>query len=175
MSSQAIIKIGPHGGKIVGFKDGKPIYLGSPEAAKFAHEAPAGSPAERAAHHDLGVAVHPTQHEHLQIAARGPGASVKIEAWAAASGGLPAGASVLKSSFGAHAIVPRAWAEKRAPAKPESSEVPAPVVPAAPVPPSKEIRPSELTTPPALAAAGIEGVDVAEDALGAVVPYNVKG
>lgn len=159
MSAQAIVKIGPHGGKIVGFHGTKPIYLGSPEAAKFEHQAPAGSPAEKAGHHDLGVSVHPTQHDHLQIASRGDGSAAKLEAWANASGGLPAGTFITKSSFGAHALVPRAWAEKGAP-------VVAPAPPPSPAPtpapaPAKAAAPAASPVDELVAKAGLTPVDVA--------------
>lgn len=156
MSAQAVIKIGPHGGKIVGFHNGKPVYAGSPEAAKLTHQAPEGSPALHAHHHDLVVAVHPTQHDHLQVAIRGPGAQTKMEAWAKASGGLPAGSHITSSSIGAHAIVPRAWAEKGT-----APSVPAPTPPAPAAPPKKR-PPEPSAVSPVLAQAGVTAASKAD-------------
>lgn len=176
-SPQPIIKVGPHGGKIVAFHNGQPVYAHEAPDLGIHHEnVQPGSPFAAGEAAGLSVRIHPSEHDKVQIAwthAHAPAA----EAWVKAHP-LPPGSSAGKSSRGGHATVPRAWAEKgaqtapaQAPAAakpPHAPKAPAGTVAAAPPPPpvtqaatAAPAPPSATTVPEVVAKAGIAPVEKA--------------
>ena len=136
MGSAAVIKIGPHGGHIVGFKDGKPVYAHEAPDLGMAFNPMMGSPGAAAQLLGLTVKVHPTEHDKVQISWRD---ATHAKAAAAMAAHWPPGTRTAKTPIGGYAIVPRAWAEKLAPppakAKAEPKPKPAAQPPVA-VPPT---------------------------------------
>ena len=109
MSTQAIIKFGPHGGKIVGFKGTTPIYMHEAEAHGLHHEQfGEGTPFVEAKAAGLQVRVHPTEHDRVSVAWRNAD-KAKGEAWIAAHP-LPPGAKITHTSISTIVDVPKAWA-----------------------------------------------------------------
>jgi hypothetical protein len=114
--SQAVVKIGPHGGKIVGFHNGKPIYLSEGTAPGGTHDSAAaahGSPAHAAQIAGLQVGTHPTQHDMVQVAWKP--ASAAGASWLSTHP-LPEGARHVSTPAASIALVPKSWAH--APATP---------------------------------------------------------
>lgn len=113
--SQAIVKIGPHGGKIVGFANGKPIYQHEGAAPGGTHDHgqfPAGSPFDAAKSAGLQVGVHPTKHDLVQVAWK-PGSAAGAS-WLAAHP-LPAGARQVATANAVIVLAPKEWAAKLPP------------------------------------------------------------
>ena len=107
-----VIKIGPKGGKIVGFDEkGRPIYLGDEASSKLKLDPEPGSIAERAEELGLKVGVHPSRHDKARIA-WGKNKSDAAHKLEQEVGGLPASAKKVEGSRGGSILMPREVAEK---------------------------------------------------------------
>lgn len=115
--STAVVQIGPHGGKIVGFANGKPVYLHEGAAPGGSHDHgqfPDGSPFAAAKAAGLQVGVHPTQHDLVQVAWK-PG-NAAAAAWLSAHP-LPPEARQVATANAVIVRAPKSWAAT-APADP---------------------------------------------------------
>lgn len=153
----AVLKIGPKGGKIVGYTGGgKPIYLDEAKDAGLHLIPEAGSPAESATAAGLAVSVHPTHHDHVQIRWKNENAKA-AKAWFLAHPDMPKPKAASTTTLGGALVVDRAWASKANPAaaKKVKASKPKPKKAAKAVAAKKAAAPAK----PGLAKAGFWKVD----------------